>query len=54
MNLGRPCDPRRQMYADRFYLTEKVAKHGLTDAFLDQLDKCKDDASRRLLLGVSR
>ena len=26
----------------------------LTASFLDQLDACKDDASRRILLGVSK
>ena len=26
----------------------------LTEAFMDQLDRCKDEAARRLLLGLSR
>jgi hypothetical protein len=42
------------MYARRFGIQEeKIHKIFLSSEFLDQLDACKDDASRRLLLGIS-
>lgn len=45
---------RKRMYARRFGIQEeKIHKIFLSSEFLDQLDACKDDASRRLLLGIS-
>ena len=41
---------RRIMYAKRFELGKSRWRH-LDAKYLDQLDACKDDAARRLLLG---
>lgn len=41
---------RRDDYVKRFGLKRK---HRLSPHFMDQLDKCKDDSARRVLLGVS-
>ena len=47
-------DPRRALYAQRFGLTnEQLYKRVEGSLTLDQLDDCKDDAARRLLLGIS-
>lgn len=43
---------RRITYVQRFKLTLRQACD-LDVQFLDQLDACKEDAARRLLLGVS-
>lgn len=46
---------RKRMYARRFGIQEeRIHKIFLSSDFLDQLDGCKDDASRRLLLGISK
>jgi hypothetical protein len=55
---GRPIDPLTE------FRKSLLRKHGievtdkrlrqLTIRFMDQLANCKDDESRRLLLGVSR
>src|SRR5271156_4493060 len=42
----------REKYTEQFHLSRKQAQD-LTEAFLYQLERCKDDASRRILLGVS-
>jgi hypothetical protein len=44
------AEPVRAAYVKRFKLTDPR----LRTVPLDQLDGCKDDAARRLLLGVSR
>lgn len=45
----------RDAYIKRFSLPKrKRHDHLLTPTFLEQLQKCKDDAARRLLLGRSR
>ena len=52
--MSRPIIyPRRRAYVDRYSLTLRQAKH-LTTAMLDQLDACKDESFRRVLLGVGR
>ena len=52
---GRPVlDPRREAYRIRFGLSHKMMRKNFTAWFLDVLDACKDDASRRILLGVSK
>ncbi len=44
-------DPRRAMYARQYGLTRSQVKNRFVDrTFLDQLDACKDDESRRILL----
>ena len=48
---GISQDARRIAYAERFGLSPKRGR--LAKCFMDQLDKCKDDESRRILLGVS-
>jgi hypothetical protein len=47
---GRVAEPVRAAYVKRF----KLSDPRLRTVPLDQLDGCKDDAARRLLLGVSR
>ena len=47
---GRVAKPVRAAYVKRF----KLADPRLRTVPLDQLDGCKDDAARRLLLGYSR
>jgi hypothetical protein len=53
MKTGRRKDKRREKLAKKYKLT-KAERRYLTASFLDQLDACKDEASRRILLGVSR
>lgn len=48
---GVSTDTRRRAYADHFGLSPSRAR--LTNYFMDQLDRCKDDESRRILLGIS-
>ena len=50
---GRPPNLRREAYVERFHLTQKNMKRYLSNSFMDQLDRCKDDEARRLLLGVN-
>lgn len=53
---GRPVDPRRDMYIQHFHLhiTPKKRKR-LTRQLLDQLDRCKDDEARILILtGIAK
>ena len=55
---GRPLtefDMKRLAYCQRFGLRpSKARKRDLSAAFMEQLEKCKTDAARRLLLGVSK
>ena len=44
----------RDAWMDRFALTFKDPKYILNEKMLCQLCFCKDDESRRILLGVSR
>ena len=50
---GRPRIERRNAYRLRFGLTAKQATMFLRENGMDQLDRCKDDEARRLLLGTS-
>lgn len=43
---------RKWKYANRFRLSAKQTEK--LPPLLDQLDRCADDASRRLLLGISK
>lgn len=45
-------DWRRQLYLERFALGYYNPTRELTQTELDQLDRCKDDESRRILLGI--
>lgn len=45
-------DERRRALAKRHGLTRQE-QHRITARMLDQLDQCKDDDARRLILGVS-
>lgn len=51
--IGKPPDPRRALWAARLGLSASVVRHHLSEAKLAQLDKCEDDAARRLLMGRS-
>ena len=57
MTAGQPLNPRRQGYALRFpelrkYSAERMRKEFLTERMMDQLDRCRDDDARRVLLGI--
>ena len=45
-------DPRRKAYVLLYRLRIRKAARLLTDALMDQLDACKSDEARRLILGV--
>lgn len=45
---------RRGVYIAKFKITSVKITRKLTRSFMDQLDACKDDEARRLLLGRSR
>lgn len=44
---------RRREWIRKYQLTLYNPARVLTHKFMDQLDSCKDEESRRLLLGVS-
>lgn len=46
-------DVRRDTYMKRFGLKWEYAHHHLPVTLLDQLDRCLDDESRRIILGIS-
>lgn len=48
---GCPRDARKDSYAKRFGMSEG-ARGRLTQECLDILDRCHDDAARRLILGI--
>lgn len=58
MKAGRPIDPLTEFRKSLLDKHGIKVTHGnismLTVRFMDQLANCKDDESRRLLLGVSR
>lgn len=50
---GNPnFNPQRLFWGDRFNLTRK-ARHVLTGRTIAQLQACKDDDARKVLLGIS-
>lgn len=50
---GRPRDERREAYTARFGLKRTHrAQRDLTQRLMDQLDGCKDDEARKVLLGI--
>ena len=54
---GRKPDPRIAIFAalvPRGTMTARRARRLLSIKFLDQLQLCKDNATRRLLLGISK
>lgn len=54
LKTGRPADPRRENYRVRFSLSRKRTDNRMRPADFDQLDRCKSDEARRILLGVSQ
>ena len=55
--VGNAPDLRRQARSEEFNLKYPHAsgqRRTLTQGLLTQMDACKDDESRRILLGVSR
>ena len=44
---------RRRRYAFAFEITTAKLARSLTESLMDQLDGCKSNAARRLILGVS-
>jgi len=51
---GPKPNPRRQAYITRYKITQKMNARFLTIKFMDQLDLCRSEAARRILLGISR
>ncbi len=51
--IGRPLCPEREAWAMRFGLKQTHPPRLLPDDLCRQLCQCRDDAARRLLLGVS-
>ena len=47
-----PMEQRRAAVSMRFGLNKRQVEY-LSPSFMDQLDRCKSDEARRLLLGVS-
>jgi hypothetical protein len=47
---GPDPDPRREAYRDSLDIPQINARDLLTQEMMDQLDRCKDNAARRLLL----
>ena len=53
--VGRPARSRRRLVAERFGLKmHSGTKRLLSTVFMDQLDRCKGIAAKRILLGVSK
>lgn len=50
---GHPADLERYAWQERFNLTDRERRR-LTNAFMLQLCRCKSDAARCLLLGVTQ
>ena len=51
---GPVPNPRRVMYAKRYGLNTVKRVKFLTNTVMDQLDACKDESARRVLLGIRR
>lgn len=52
---GRKQNPRRKEFCERYGLTPRQMRSlSIGGMLLDQLDRCKSEAARRLLLGVSK
>jgi hypothetical protein len=51
---GRKPNPRREAYIKRYKITLTNARRLLTIKVMDQLDMCRSDAARRILLGASK
>jgi hypothetical protein len=51
---GPKPNPRREAYIKRYKITRKIPTRFLTVEFMDQLDMCRSEAARRILLGVSK
>lgn len=50
---GRIPNPLRMKYQKKFGLSNARMRK-ISDKFLEQLDRCSDDAARRILLRISR
>lgn len=50
----RYIDERRDKYLYRYNIANYKGSRWLTKAVLDQLDRCKSEEARRLILGKSR
>jgi hypothetical protein len=53
MSAGRKPNLIRVQYRERYGLSKKQA-HDIDEELFEKLERCADDAARRLLLGVSR
>lgn len=51
--MARPPNPRREFYIEHFNLALVNPRNRLPVSLLEQLDACKDDDARRILLGIS-
>jgi len=53
--LGPPVDARRAHYRKIFGIRSHIKSDcHMTQALMDQLDRCQSPAARRILMGVSR
>lgn len=50
---GRPRNQKRDGYVQAYSLTRRQSDNRLTPESMAQLDACKDDMARRLLLGCT-
>lgn len=51
--VGRPGNKLRKSYREKYKLSRRQALY-LTPRFLKQLEACEDEATRRILLGISK
>lgn len=51
---GRPPNKRRRYYMQKYGVHPFNARKILRELKMDQLDACKTEAARRILLGVSK
>jgi hypothetical protein len=53
MKVGPKPNPVRALYVEKYGLSHKQASR-LTPKFLEQLERCKSEEARRILIGVKR
>ena len=52
--MSRPKQDEKYAIAKHYGITSRRLRGELTPKFIEQLRRCKSEAARRLLLGVSR
>jgi len=51
---GPKLNPDREFYAERYGLMSKRKRSVLTLSLIQQLDACKNESARRLIMGQGR